>query len=80
MTPFLNALFNCCRYPFNNFLHHHVESIIISCLDSKSSSLIEHLLRECDFVGKIIQAEKQSTLEADTNKVHHLFFLDVISS
>jgi len=47
-----------------------VENIITSCLESKNSSLLEHLLHHCDFVGKIIQAEKQFTLEADTNKVH----------
>ncbi|WVY94500.1 hypothetical protein V8G54_033588 [Vigna mungo] len=56
------------EYPYNNFLHHHVENIITSCLESKNSSLLEHLLHHCDFVGKIIQAEKQFTLEADTNK------------
>ncbi|XP_027930770.1 serine/threonine-protein phosphatase 6 regulatory subunit 3 isoform X2 [Vigna unguiculata] len=56
------------EYPYNNFLHHHVENIITSCLESKNSSLLEHLLHHCDFVGKIIQAEKQCTLEADTNK------------
>jgi serine/threonine-protein phosphatase 6 regulatory subunit 3 len=38
-------------------------------LESKSSSLQEHILRDCDFVGKIIQAEKHLTLEAGTNKV-----------
>lgn len=58
------------RYPYNNFLHHHVENIITSCLESKNSSLLEHLLHHCDFVGKIIQAEKQFTLEADSNKVN----------
>ncbi|TKY72368.1 Serine/threonine-protein phosphatase 6 regulatory subunit 3 [Spatholobus suberectus] len=56
------------EYPYNNFLHHHVENIIISCLESKNSSLLEHLLRDCDFVGRIIQAEKHFTLKADTNK------------
>ncbi|XP_058749484.1 uncharacterized protein LOC131622466 isoform X1 [Vicia villosa] len=56
------------EYPYNNFLHHHVENIIISCLESKRSSLQEHILRDCDFVGKIIRAEKLLTLEAGTNK------------
>ncbi|KAJ1420909.1 SIT4 phosphatase-associated protein family [Sesbania bispinosa] len=56
------------EYPYNNFLHHHVENIIISCLESKNSSLQEHLLCDCDFVGKIIHAEKHFTLEADTSK------------
>nr|XP_027187148.1 serine/threonine-protein phosphatase 6 regulatory subunit 3 isoform X2 [Cicer arietinum] len=56
------------EYPYNNFLHHHVENIIMSCLESKSSSIREHILRDCDFVGKVIQAEKHFTLEAGTNK------------
>ncbi|KAL1320592.1 uncharacterized protein [Arachis hypogaea] len=56
------------EYPYNNFLHHHVENIIISCLESKNSSLVEHLLRDCDFVGRIIQAEKHNTLESGANK------------
>ncbi|XP_019431259.1 PREDICTED: serine/threonine-protein phosphatase 6 regulatory subunit 3-like isoform X2 [Lupinus angustifolius] len=56
------------EYPYNNFLHHHVENIILSFLESKNSSLVEHLLRDCDFVGKIIQAEKHFTLEADAKK------------
>ena len=67
-------MFEYCRYPYNNFLHHHVENIIVSCLESKNSSLVEHLLHDCDFAGKIIQAEKNATLEADTNKVHEHFF------
>ncbi|XP_057433276.1 uncharacterized protein LOC130726070 isoform X3 [Lotus japonicus] len=56
------------EYPYNNFLHHHVENIIMSCLESKNSSLWEHILRDCDLGGKIIQAEKHVTLEVDTNK------------
>ncbi|MED6119415.1 hypothetical protein PIB30_011780 [Stylosanthes scabra] len=56
------------EYPYNNFLHHHVENIIISCLECKNSFLVEHLLRDCDFVGRIIQAEKHNTLESSANK------------
>ncbi|KAK7331266.1 hypothetical protein VNO77_25486 [Canavalia gladiata] len=56
------------EYPYNNFLHHHVENIIMSCLESKNSSLQEHLLRDCNFVGRIIQAEKHFLLETDGNK------------
>ncbi|XP_020203887.1 serine/threonine-protein phosphatase 6 regulatory subunit 3 isoform X1 [Cajanus cajan] len=56
------------EYPYNNFLHHHVESIIISCFESKNSSLLEHLLRDCDFVGKIIKAERHSTFQVEPNK------------
>lgn len=52
-----------------------MENIIISCLETKGSFLQEHLLRDCDFVGKIIQAEKHVTLEAGTNKVYDFFAL-----
>ncbi|KAL6333095.1 hypothetical protein AAG906_028278 [Vitis piasezkii] len=56
------------KYPYNNFMHHHVENIIVSCLESKNRPLIEHLLRECNLVGKILEAEKNYTLSADLNK------------
>nr|DAD37226.1 TPA_asm: hypothetical protein HUJ06_007867 [Nelumbo nucifera] len=56
------------EYPFNNFLHHHVENIIISCLESKKPPLIEHLLQNCNLVGKILEAEKNFTLATDPNK------------
>ncbi|KAJ7969092.1 Serine/threonine-protein phosphatase 6 regulatory subunit 3 [Quillaja saponaria] len=56
------------EYPYNNFLHHHVENITVSCLESKNTPLIEHIICECNLVGKILQAEKYFTLEADSNK------------
>ncbi|XP_062012620.1 uncharacterized protein LOC133729152 [Rosa rugosa] len=56
------------KYPYNNFVHHHIENILVSCLESKNAPLVEHLLRECDLVGKILQAEKNSTLSADSDK------------
>uniref|UniRef100_A0A2P2M4R3 Serine/threonine-protein phosphatase 6 regulatory subunit 2 n=1 Tax=Rhizophora mucronata TaxID=61149 RepID=A0A2P2M4R3_RHIMU len=56
------------EYPYNNFLHHHVESIIFSCFEAKNSSLAELLLRDCDLVGKILEAEKNSILAADQSK------------
>jgi len=42
--------------------------------------LVEHLLHECEIVGKILAAEKQSTLSTDRNKVmsvrmYHCFLL-----
>uniref|UniRef100_A0A1D1Y0D9 Serine/threonine-protein phosphatase 6 regulatory subunit 3 n=1 Tax=Anthurium amnicola TaxID=1678845 RepID=A0A1D1Y0D9_9ARAE len=55
------------EYPFNNFLHHHVENIVVSCLESKRMLLLEHLMHECDIVGKINEAEKNSTLSTDSN-------------
>ncbi|KDP34941.1 hypothetical protein JCGZ_09229 [Jatropha curcas] len=56
------------EYPYNNFLHHHVENIIFSCLESKNAILIGHLLRECNLVGKILDTEKNSTLMAEPGK------------
>lgn len=54
------------EYSYNNFLHHQVENIIGSCL--KSTLLVEHLLNDCDIVGRILGAEKQPILNADFNK------------
>ncbi|XP_022879365.1 serine/threonine-protein phosphatase 6 regulatory subunit 3-like isoform X2 [Olea europaea var. sylvestris] len=56
------------EYPYNNFLHHHVENIIVSCLESKNPHFVEHLLKECNLLGKIIEAEKNFTLDVDKNK------------
>ncbi|XP_058099365.1 uncharacterized protein LOC131243790 isoform X2 [Magnolia sinica] len=56
------------EYPYNNFLHHHVENIIVSCLENKRDQLIGHLLQDCDIVGKILGAEKHFTLSTDSNK------------
>ncbi|KAK1277769.1 hypothetical protein QJS04_geneDACA022169 [Acorus gramineus] len=56
------------EYPFNNFLHHHVENIVMSCLESKNSALIEHVLHDCNIIGRILDAEKNFTLSAEPNK------------
>ncbi|XP_042519140.1 serine/threonine-protein phosphatase 6 regulatory subunit 2-like [Macadamia integrifolia] len=56
------------EYPYNNFLHRHVENIVVSCLESKRLPLVEHLLHNCDLVGKILGAEKNCTLATDPDK------------
>ncbi|KAL2473845.1 SIT4 phosphatase-associated family protein [Forsythia ovata] len=56
------------EYPYNNFLHNHVENIIISCLESKNVQFVEHLLEDCNLLGKILEAEKNFTLDVDINK------------
>ncbi|KAM6578887.1 hypothetical protein CsatB_030724 [Cannabis sativa] len=56
------------EYPYNNQLHHHVESIILSCLDSKSDEIVNHLLRECDLIGKILQSDRHPVLSGDVVK------------
>ncbi|CAJ2660694.1 unnamed protein product [Trifolium pratense] len=55
------------EYPYNNSLHHHVESIVLSCLESKTEAIVDHLLRDCDLIGRIIQADKHSVLSSDRN-------------
>lgn len=52
------------EYPYNNFLHHHVENIILSCLENKDHSLVEHVLQGCNLIGRILEAEKNSSLTA----------------
>ncbi|KAG7559739.1 SIT4 phosphatase-associated protein family [Arabidopsis thaliana x Arabidopsis arenosa] len=53
------------EYPYNNALHHQVESIIVSCLESKNDEIVDHLLRECDLIGKFIKTEKHPILSGD---------------
>lgn len=66
-------LYMCCyaggRYPFNNFLHHDVEGIIVSCLESKNATLVDHLFRECSLVGKILQADRHPIVSSDSTLV-----------
>ncbi|CAH8338611.1 unnamed protein product [Eruca vesicaria subsp. sativa] len=58
------------EYPYNNFLHHHVENVILSCLESKNSQLLDHLLNECNLIGSILEAEKDPILTAaDSDKL-----------
>ncbi|CAL0321938.1 unnamed protein product [Lupinus luteus] len=56
------------EYPYNNSLHHHVESIIIACLESKTDVIVDHLLRECDLISRFIQTDKRTILYADGNQ------------
>eukprot|EP00268_Persea_americana_P004482 TRINITY_DN1142_c0_g1_i1.p1 TRINITY_DN1142_c0_g1~~TRINITY_DN1142_c0_g1_i1.p1 ORF type:complete len:859 (-),score=207.16 TRINITY_DN1142_c0_g1_i1:383-2959(-) len=53
------------EYPFNNSLHHHVESIIVSCLESKNVTVINHLIQDCNLIGKVLQADKHSILSSE---------------
>lgn len=68
-----------CRYPYNNALHHHVESIIYSCLESKNNAIVDHILQECNLIGKILQTEKNPTLSGELNEVDEWHFLDFSS-
>ncbi|KAL6967252.1 hypothetical protein U1Q18_033056 [Sarracenia purpurea var. burkii] len=56
------------EYPFNNSLHHHVESIILSCLESKNNTIVDHILQKCNLVGRILQTDKHQILSSDLNQ------------
>ncbi|XP_043700608.1 serine/threonine-protein phosphatase 6 regulatory subunit 2-like isoform X2 [Telopea speciosissima] len=56
------------EYPFNNSLHHYVESIISSCLESKNITVIDHLFRDCNLIEKFLQADRLPILSGDSNK------------
>ncbi|KAL1817103.1 hypothetical protein DCAR_0521515 [Daucus carota subsp. sativus] len=56
------------EYPFNNALHHQVESIIYSCLESKSTTILDNLLQECDLVSKILKADKSVIVSNEPNQ------------
>ena len=58
------ALPVCCelfaRYPFNNFLHHHVESMMTSILEWGHPALLAHLFASkqeggCDVIGLVTE-------------------------
>ncbi|CAF2074748.1 unnamed protein product, partial [Brassica napus] len=53
------------EYPYNNALHHQVESTIVSCLESKNDEIVDHLLHVCDLIGKILKIEKQPILSGE---------------
>ncbi|KAM0013864.1 putative SIT4 phosphatase-associated protein family [Helianthus debilis subsp. tardiflorus] len=56
------------EYPYNNALHHHVESIIVSILESKNNIIIDHLFQECGLVKKILQTDKSPILSGEIDQ------------
>ncbi|KAJ0806506.1 putative SIT4 phosphatase-associated protein family [Helianthus annuus] len=56
------------EYPYNNALHHHVESIIVSILESKNNIIIDHLFQECGLLKKILQTDKSPILSGETDQ------------
>lgn len=44
-------------YPFNNLLHHHVENIVTSCIETNNKMLVEHLLADCGLVARLLEAD-----------------------
>ncbi|KAL1817102.1 hypothetical protein DCAR_0521514 [Daucus carota subsp. sativus] len=56
------------EYPFNNALHHQVESIIYSCLESKHTTILDNLLQECDLVSQILKADRSVIVSDEPNQ------------
>ncbi|XP_024985478.1 serine/threonine-protein phosphatase 6 regulatory subunit 3-like isoform X2 [Cynara cardunculus var. scolymus] len=56
------------EYPYNNALHHHVESIILSCLESKNNTIIDHLFLECGLTTKILQTDRSPILSGEVDQ------------
>ncbi|KAJ8751607.1 hypothetical protein K2173_016858 [Erythroxylum novogranatense] len=55
-------------YPYNNALHHHVESIVLSCLETRSDAMVDYLFQDCDLIGKFLQTDKNPVISADANQ------------
>ncbi|KAJ9558882.1 hypothetical protein OSB04_013496 [Centaurea solstitialis] len=55
------------EYPYNNALHHHVESIIFSCLESTNDTIIDHLFQGCGLLVKILQTDNTSVVSGELN-------------
>ena len=68
-----------CRYPYNNALHHYVESILSTCMESRNDLVIDHLFKECDLVGKILDADGNPFLSADRDLVNACIAMCFIS-
>ncbi|CAD6230541.1 unnamed protein product [Miscanthus lutarioriparius] len=62
-----HTLHSALQYPYNNLLHHHVENIIVSCLEVKRNQLTDHILNDCGLVGKVLAAEKGPSLPVESN-------------
>ncbi|KAJ0237813.1 SIT4 phosphatase-associated family protein [Hirschfeldia incana] len=54
------------EYPYNNALHHQVETIILCCLENKSGLMVNHILRECNIIGKFLASDRDTDLSSDS--------------
>ncbi|KAL8204731.1 hypothetical protein R6Q57_010354 [Mikania cordata] len=56
------------EYPYNSALHHHIESIVFSCLESTNNTIIDHLFQGCDLLTKILHTDKNPFLSGEPNQ------------
>lgn len=45
----------------------------MSCLETKSDAMVDHLLQECDLIGKFLQTDKSPLISGDNDKVYEVF-------
>ncbi|XP_074560877.1 uncharacterized protein LOC141817091 [Curcuma longa] len=55
------------KYPFNNSLHHHVENLVVSCLESKNTAIVDYLFCECGIIAKFLQTDKNPFLSGESS-------------
>jgi serine/threonine-protein phosphatase 6 regulatory subunit 3 len=49
----------------------------MSCLEIKSDAMVDHLLKECDLIGKFLQTDKNPLISGD-NKVYGVFLFMIL--
>lgn len=50
-------------------LHHHVESILTSCLESNNQKLIDHLFQDCKFLDTLLSVDENPYAPDDMEEV-----------
>ncbi|KAG6478782.1 hypothetical protein ZIOFF_062226 [Zingiber officinale] len=55
------------KYPFNNSLHHHVENLVVSCLESKNTAVVDYLFCECGIIAKFLLTDKNPFLSGESS-------------
>jgi hypothetical protein len=50
-------------------LHHQVENIVSSCLESNNQALLDHLFQDCDFVTRLLAADESPYVSETQSEV-----------
>jgi hypothetical protein len=66
-------------------LHHQVENIVSSCLESNNQALLDHLFQDCDFVTRLLAADEspyipETQLEVLISEVKTFLFNNLVST
>jgi len=60
LSLFFVSFFFWFRYHFNNFLHHQVERMVVTILESGNAKVQEHLLGECELLSRILEPHEHT--------------------